>query len=188
VRAVRSVLALLAVSVPLAHGQGGWSASPVITLERTRFSVAGATPGCEEVWVVERGARLLSDAVAALTTLGSRGETRAEVAERIAGRVGDVTTRLGTPMVLQRHATCATACAAVPLDARSVGAVRGFYASRPGEPFREVEVGTWGDFFRWDPEADTTRVTDAARWVCLRARSWVAEFDREAFFLVRYER
>jgi hypothetical protein len=184
----RAVLLALVLSVPAAHAQGGWSASPVITLERTRFPVAAATPGCEEAWEIERGAQRLADAVAVLAAPASRGETRAEAAERIAVRLGDVSARLGTPVVLQRHATCAVTCAPVPLDAHSVRAVRGFYASRPGEPFREVEVGTWGNYFRWDPEVDTTWVTDTARWVCLRARNWVAEFDREAFFLVRYER
>jgi hypothetical protein len=182
------VAALAALMLATAQAQGGWSASPVITLERTRFSVAAATPGCDEEVLVERGVLLVANSVAAVASLGPGGEARADVAARIASRLGDVTHRLGSPMVLQRHATCASACAPIPLDARSIGAVRVFYATQPGEPFREVKLGAWGNFFRWDPEIDTTLVTADARWVCLQARSWVAGQDREAFFLVRYVR
>jgi hypothetical protein len=186
VRAVAT--ALVAFSVAFAQAQGGWSASPVITLERTRYSVAAAAPGCEEELVVERAVRLVADAVSAVATLRPGGETSGTAHARIVRRLGDLTLRFGSPMVLQRHANCATVCAAIPLAARSVGAVRAFYATRPGEPFREVKLGVWGDYLRWDPDIDTTLVTTDARWVCLQVRNWLAGYDREVFFLVRYER
>lgn len=187
----RWVLALVFAVVlsPNAAASGGWSTSPVVTVERTRYPVTTVRPACEEELVIEAPAAAVATAVAALLALQPGGEAPAAVARRVAERVGDVSARVGSPLVLQRHASCTTVCAPLPLDARSVSAVRGFLANRPGEPFREQVVGSWaGNYLRFDPELDTTRVTDDARWACLRVRNWVAEFEREVFIVVRYER
>ena len=184
------MLALLlaaAASAQLAAASGGWSASPVVRLEPPRFSVSGATPGCQEELVMEGWLRWLSATVAAAGGLQHGGEGPAAVAERVALAVGDLTYRLGSPMVLQRHAVCSSLCTPIPLDASSVSVVRTFYANRPGEPFSEVPIGTWGAFIRWDDAIDTTLVNGEARWVCLQVRNWV-DYPREVFFLVRYER
>ena len=178
------VVALLAMPVV---GSGGWSVSEIVRIEAPRFSVSGATPGCQEELVVERGLRWLSTTAAAVAALVPGSERPAAIAERMTLAVGDVTYRLGSPIVLQRHAVCTTVCAPIPLEARSVSDVRGFYASRPGEPFREMPIGVWGNFIRWDDDVDTTRVTEDARWVCLGVRNWM-DAPRDAFFLVRYER
>lgn len=178
------VVALLAMPVV---GSGGWSVSETVRIEAPRYSISGATPGCQEELVVERGLRWLSMTAAAVTALVPGSERPAAIAERMTLAAGDLTYRLGSPMVLQRHAVCTTVCAPIPLEARSVSDVRGFYASRPGEPFRELPIGVWGNFIRWDDHVDTTRVTDDARWVCLGVRNWM-DAPREAFFLVRYER
>ena len=168
---------------------GGWSASPVVTVERTRYPVTTVRPGCEEELVIEAPAAALAATVAALLALQPGGEAPTSVARRVAERLGDVSARAGSPLVLQRHASCTTVCAPLPLDARSVSAVRGFLANRPGEPFHEQVVGSWaGNYLRFDPEIDTTRVNGDVRWACLGVRNWVAEFDREVFIVVRYER
>ena len=174
---------------PIAAASGGWSTGPVVTVERARYPVTTVRPGCEEELVIEAPAAAMAATVAAFLALQPGGEAPASIARRVAQRVGDVSARVGSPLVLQRHASCTMVCAPLPLDARSVSAVRGFLASRPGEPFREQVVGSWaGDYLRFDPELDTTRVTDDVRWACLRVRNWIAELDREVFIVVRYER
>lgn len=183
---VAAALAAWLLAMPVVAA-GGWSVSEIVRLEAPRYSISGATPGCVEEFVVERGLRWLSVTAAAAAALVPGSERPAVIAERMTLAAGDLTYRLGSPMVLQRHAVCATLCAAIPIDARSVSDVRGYYANRPGEPFREVPIGVWGNFIRWDDDVDTTRVTDHARWVCLGVRNWM-DAPREVFFVVRYER
>ena len=183
---VAAALTVGLMSMPVV-GSGGWSVSEIVRIEAPRYSVSGATPGCEEELVVERGLRWLSVTAAAVAALVPGDERPTALAERMTLAAGDLTYRIGSPMVLQRHAVCATVCAPIPPDARSVSDVRGFHASPPGEPFREMPVGVWGNFIRWDDDVDTTRVTADARWVCVGVRNWL-DAPREAFFLVRYER
>lgn len=163
-----------------AAAQTGWATSAVVELPSPAYSVYGATPGCSGEVLVDGTVRRVLDGI-------GRGGLDPDAPSRASRALGEALNLFGLDAVLQDHATCAEVCALIPRDATRVIDLVAYVDDGPGTPFRTVPMGRWSDYVHWEPDVDTTHVTEGGRHVCTRVRHWL-DVDRRAFLVVGYER
>ncbi|CAN5829311.1 hypothetical protein BH23DEI1_BH23DEI1_23830 [soil metagenome] len=185
-RDARAVAAVLLLSLGLlaatARAESGWATSPIVTIPSPDYSVYGPQPDCEGAVLVGHGIQRT------LGPFGTVSDADGLVTHSpLARTVGDVLNRVGMGTVLQSNAVCAEICAVVPHDATRITSLVGYVADADLVGFRPVVFGRRDEYFYWEPEVDTTRLTDEGRLVCTRVRNWL-QFERRAFLVVGYER
>jgi hypothetical protein len=169
-KACALALVLCLVLVGVSNAQSGWAVSEVIMAPRTEFSVTGPYPyACLSE---EEEALLRRDPVHRFQVWASRW------LEDTTGRVSR----------LQRHASCATACATVPRDAHTITDIHAYVTDGPDTPYHALPPGIPGAWIIWDDTVMTSQTSSAERLVCLQLKNWVHSIDRYGYFIVYYER
>lgn len=166
--------------VGTAAAQAGWSVSPTMLIPGARFSVLGGTPGCSG------GTEVAAEVRRAVEGFGMRDPEAGTEPSRLSRSIGRFLNGLGLETMNQDFAECAEVCATVPLTAARVTSLIGYVTIVDTDSFRTVPFNRFSDFVHWEPEVDTTRLTEAGRLVCATVRNW-AQNTRSVFLVVGYE-
>lgn len=163
-----------------AFAQVGWAVSPYFTVPGARYSVVGAEPACSGSAIVA------SEIRRAVEGFGFRAPDDGAGPTRLARAVGDLLNNLGFETMNQDYAECAEVCAEIPLTATRVTSLLGYVTLVDTELFWPVAFDRYTDYFHWEPDVDTTRLTADARLVCAVVRNW-GPASRTGFLVVGYE-
>lgn len=163
-----------------ARGQTGWAVSPFVTVPATRYSVQGAHPDCVGRTTVNVEVRR------AVEGLGLRTPDRESPPAPLSRAVGNLLQLVGIEAVRQDYAECTEVCAVIPLSATRVTNLLSYVTDAWTQEFRAMPFDRYIYYFHWEPEVDTTRLTESGRLVCAQARNWY-QADRTAILIVGYE-
>lgn len=178
----RVVAACLVASLVLgsALGQSGWVVSPTTVIPGARFSVLGGTPGCSG------GTEVASEVRRAVEGFGVRSPEAGSEPSRLSLSIGRLLNGLGLDTMNQDFAECVEVCATVPLTATRVTSLLPYVTYVGNQNFISVPFDRFSFYVHWEPDVDTTSVTEAGRLVCATVRNW-AQDSRRAFLVVGYE-
>lgn len=171
---------IASLTIGTAAAQVGWSVSPTLVIPGVRFSVLGGTPGCSG------GTEVAAEVRRAVEGFGMRDPEAGTEPSRLSRTIGRFLNGLGLETMNQDFAECADVCATVPMTATRVTSLIGYVTLVGTDSFNTIPFNRFSDFVHWEPEVDTTRVTEGGRLVCATVRNW-AQDPRSVFLVVGYE-